>query len=178
MGEHVRRRAICGGHGWIDGLHPTRPSLQRARGRRAERFSQRLSTGRPGVGAGLVPLTRWAAALIMATVRRTDLKRLIDKLPDGELESAHQALQALIDKAAGEPDTIFLFPDNGRGPATELPHVSRSGGTVVVRFDGAKPPPSLDEIQARLRAQESAGATAEREWQESETDNRGRSQQG
>ena len=74
----------------------------------------------------------------MARVSRAELKRLIDKVPDSELEGARQALQALIDAAADQPDAI----------------------------------------QDRLRAQESAGATAEREWQESETDNRGRSQQG
>jgi hypothetical protein len=114
----------------------------------------------------------------MARVSRAELKRLIAKLPDSELESARQALQALIDAAAGEPDKTIFVPYNGRGGPIELPRVSHSEGVVTVIFDATKPRPSLDEIQDRLRAQEGAGATAEREWQESETDNRGRSQQG
>ncbi len=114
----------------------------------------------------------------MARVSRAELKRLIDKVPDSELEGARQALQALVDAAAGEPDTFVLVPHSPRAPARELPHVSRSGRAVTVIYDATKPPPSRDEIRERLQPQESTGAAAEREWQESETDNRGRSQQG
>ena len=114
----------------------------------------------------------------MATVSRAELQRLIAKLPDSELENARQALQALIDKAADMPPTLVYVPYNGRGGPIELPAVSRSEGAIVVVYDATKPRPSPEEIWDRLQSQESAGATAEQEWQESETDNRGRSQQG
>ncbi len=120
----------------------------------------------------------------MAQPSRAELKRLIDKLPDGERETARQALQALIDKAAGEPNRFSFVPHSPRRAARELPHVSRSEGAVTVIYDPTQPRPSPEDIGARLQVQESgetlaadeqAPTSAEREWQESEADNRGQS---